>query len=143
MIGRFLAEGNPRGMTRRKILNVTVSAAAFIATWIAAAPSQALTLKEAIDTALHSNPEIGQAIENREAIEFELRQARGLYLPSVDLEASAGVRLLDNVSRRALDLDDDELDPSEVGVVVTQKLLDFGKRRASWTDRLRVSTALP
>ena len=117
-------------MTRQKKLPATVSAAAFIVVWLAATPSQALTLKEAIDTALHSNPEIGQAIENREAIEFELRQARGLYLPSVDLEASAGVRLLDNTSRRVLDLEDDELDPSEVGVVVTQKLLDFGRRRA-------------
>jgi adhesin transport system outer membrane protein len=57
---------------------------------IFSAPAQAITLHEAIAVALESNPEIGQAIENREAIEFELRQARGLYLPSVDLEASAG-----------------------------------------------------
>ena len=49
--------------------------------------ASALTLKEAIAVAVESNPEIGQAIENREAIEFELRQAKGLYLPSVDLEA--------------------------------------------------------
>ena len=38
--------------------------------------ASALTLKEAAAIALESNPEIGQAIENREAIEFELRQAR-------------------------------------------------------------------
>ena len=49
--------------------------------------AHALTLKEAMAVAVESNPEIGQAIENREAIEFELRQAKGLYLPSVDLEA--------------------------------------------------------
>ena len=52
-------------------------------------PASAITLREAISVALDSNPEIGQAIENREAIEFELRQARGLYLPRVDLEGSA------------------------------------------------------
>ena len=117
-------------MNFRKKLYANASAAAFLAVWLAATPSYALTLKEAVNTALHSNPEIGQAIENREAIEFELRQAKGLYLPSVDLEGSAGVRLLDDASRRALDIDDDELNAAEVGVVVTQKLLDFGARRA-------------
>lgn len=79
---------------------------------------------------MESNPEIGQAIENREAIEFELRQAKGLYLPSIDLEASTGARRLDNSSRRALDIEDDTLYPSEAGVVVTQKLFDNGARRA-------------
>ena len=53
--------------------------------------ANALTLKEAMAVTLESNPEIGQAVENREAIEFELRQARGLYLPSIDLEAGAGI----------------------------------------------------
>lgn len=32
----------------------------------------ALTLKEALAVTVESNPEIGQAVENREAIEFEL-----------------------------------------------------------------------
>ena len=54
-----------------------------------------------------------QAIENREAIEFELRQAKGLYLPSVDLEASTGVRRLDDSSRRALGEEHDALSPNE------------------------------
>ncbi|WP_367784328.1 TolC family outer membrane protein [Mesorhizobium marinum] len=90
----------------------------------------ALTLKEAIAVAVESNPEIGQAIQNREAIEFELRQAKGLYLPSIDVEASTGVRRLDNTSRRALDIEDDALYPNEAGVVITQKLYDHGARRA-------------
>ena len=66
------------------------------ATVLSCGSANALTLKEAIAVAVESNPEIGQAIENREAIEFELRQAKGLYLPSIDLEASAGARRLDN-----------------------------------------------
>ncbi|WP_053086145.1 TolC family outer membrane protein [Nitratireductor soli] len=92
--------------------------------------ASALSLKEAMAVALESNPEIGQAVENREAIEFELRQARGLYLPSVDLEASAGVRRLDNPSRRGVGIEDDPLYPAEVGLSVTQKLFDGGGRRA-------------
>lgn len=67
-----------------------LAAALFGSVAFYASNASALSLKEAMAVALESNPEIGQAVENREAIEFELRQARGLYLPSVDLEASAG-----------------------------------------------------
>ena len=103
------------------------------ATMLSGTGANALSLQEAMAVAVESNPEIGQAIENREAIEFELRQARGLYLPSVDLEASTGVRRLDNPSRRLSGVEDDELYPSEAGVVVTQKLFDNGARRAELT----------
>ena len=37
-----------------------------------------MSLQEAIQKALTTNPQISQAVENREAVEFELRQARGL-----------------------------------------------------------------
>ncbi|MGN6306680.1 MAG: TolC family outer membrane protein [Mesorhizobium sp.] len=90
----------------------------------------ALTVKEAVAAALKTNPEVGQAIENREAIEFEMEQARGLYLPSVDLEASAGVRRLDSPSRRALGIEGDTLNNADVSLSVTQKLFDSGARRA-------------
>ncbi len=90
----------------------------------------AISLEEAVAVAVESNPEIGQAAENREAIEFELRQARGLYLPTVELEASAGVRRLDNPSRRLNGVEDDGLTPLEGSVLVTQKLFDGGARRA-------------
>lgn len=90
----------------------------------------ALTLKEALAVTVESNPEIGQAVENREAIEFELRQARGLYLPSVDLEGSVGARGLDNPSRRGVGIEDDPLYPTDIGLNLTQKLFDGGGRRA-------------
>lgn len=98
--------------------------------FFAGAAAQAMTLREALQIAMESNPEIGQSIENREAIEFELRQARGLYLPSIDFEASTGVRHLEDNSRRATSIDNDPLYPSEVGITVTQKLFDGGGRRA-------------
>ncbi|RWQ64327.1 TolC family protein [Mesorhizobium sp.] len=102
----------------------------FTFSMLACGSASALTLKEAMAVAVESNPEIGQAIENREAIEFELRQAKGLYLPSIDLEASAGARRLDNSSRRALSTEDDALYPAEAGVVISQTLYDSGARRA-------------
>ncbi|RWI08652.1 TolC family protein [Mesorhizobium sp.] len=102
----------------------------FTFSMLACGSASALTLKEAMAVAVESNPEIGQAVENREAIEFELRQAKGLYLPSIDLEASAGARRLDNSSRRALSIEEDGLYPAEAGVVISQTLYDSGARRA-------------
>lgn len=107
-----------------------VTAALLVGVALAPADANALTLKEAMTITLESNPEIGQAQENREAIEFELRQARGLYMPSIDLEAGTGIQNLDNPSRRLGGLDDDPLYPSDVGISVTQKLFDGGGRRA-------------
>ncbi|KFC65739.1 Type I secretion outer membrane protein, TolC family precursor [Bosea sp. LC85] len=88
----------------------------------------AFTLREAIATTIDSNPQIGAAVENREAIEFELRQARGLYMPRVDAETSAGVRHLDR-PRNSVDpftgsRDQGQFSPVEVGIVGTWKLFD-------------------
>ncbi|MGB3877114.1 TolC family outer membrane protein [Shinella zoogloeoides] len=107
-----------------------ISAALLVGAAFVPVNAHALTLKEAMAVTLESNPEIGQALENREAIEFELRQARGLYLPSVDLEAGAGIERLDNNSRRLTSIEDDPLYPADVGLSVTQKLFDGGGRRA-------------
>ncbi|MDP2121089.1 MAG: TolC family protein, partial [Hoeflea sp.] len=97
---------------------------------IATAPASALTLKEAVAEALRSNPEILSSAENREAVEFELRQARSLYLPSLDMEASAGGRKLDSGGRRRLGTENDTLESADVGLTFTQTLFDGGARRA-------------
>jgi adhesin transport system outer membrane protein len=116
-------------MSGKRLLAARI-AGGLVAAAMFGTPSFAISLKEAVATAVDSNPEIGQAVENREAVEFELRQARGLFLPSIDLEASAGAQHLDNATRRLGGLDDDPLYPSEVGLTLTQKLYDGGARRA-------------
>lgn len=113
-----------------KSLLGAVSAALLVGVAFSPVNANALTLKEAMAVTLESNPEIGQANENREATEFELRQARGLYLPSIDLESGVGIERLDSASRRLGGLDDDPLYPADVGLSVTQKLFDGGARRA-------------
>ncbi|MBT8426833.1 MAG: agglutination protein, partial [Erythrobacter sp.] len=45
------------------------------------AQAEPVTMQEAIEIAMQSNPEILQAQYNKEAIEFERRQAQGLFLP--------------------------------------------------------------
>jgi adhesin transport system outer membrane protein len=102
--------------------------------------AQSVDLKSAVEVALESHPEINQAIQNKEAIEFEREQAQGLFLPRITVEGSAGIRRLENTTRRALGISDQELYPVEAGLRAEQILFDSGnranelKRQASRTD---------
>lgn len=100
-----------------------------------AAPTSAgaIDLRQAIAIGIDSNPEINQAIMNKEAIEFERKQAQGLYAPRVNIEASAGVRRLENNTRRTLNIADQELYPIEGQVNAEWTVLDFGRRRGELT----------
>lgn len=108
---------------------VSLPSAAVLAIAISA-PAQAVEMREAIEAAIASNPQINQAAQNKEAIEFEREQAQGLYLPRVDLEVSGGYRKLDNPTRRALGTDHDTLEMWEAGLTVQQTLWDSGSRRS-------------
>lgn len=87
-----------------------------------------VSMQDAIAVAVNTNPEVAQAQYNKEAIEFERRQAQGLYAPRIDLEGSAGVRYLDNSPRRAAGLDDDALYPLEAQIRGEWTAIDFGRR---------------
>ena len=89
-----------------------------------------MSLQEAVQRTLETNPSIGQAEANREAVEFELRQAIGLYSPSLDLEASVGVQRLDSPTRRAAGTQNNALYPSKIGLVASFDILDGGYRDA-------------
>lgn len=102
--------------------------------------AEPIQLKSAVEVALESHPEINQAVQNKEAIEFERDQAQGLFLPRITVEGSAGIRRLDNPSRRAVGLDDHALYPVEGVLRAEQVIFDSGnrsnelKRQASRTD---------
>lgn len=112
----------------RSLRAALLGTAALVA--LGATGASAMSLAEATKVALQSNPEIGQAAENREAVEFELRQALGLYMPRVDLEASTGAQLLSNPSRRAAGIDDEPLYPTQVGISASYDIFDGGFRQA-------------
>ncbi len=63
--------------------------------------AQAMSLKEAIQLAISTNPDIGIVASNREAVDEELRQARGLYLPQIDLAAGIGKERTNDRTTRA------------------------------------------
>lgn len=93
------------------------------------ASADTVSMQDAIAIAMQSNPEILQAQYNKEAIEFERKQAQGLYLPRVGIEASAGVRRLENNTRRSLGIANNELYPLEAGINAEWTVFDFGRRR--------------
>ena len=88
-----------------------------------------VTLEEAVRVAVNSNPQVAQAQYNKEAIQFERKQAQGLYAPRIDVEASAGVRHLDNTTRRSLGIQNQELYPLEAFAKGEFIVADFGRRR--------------
>jgi len=126
-------------MPRLRTAALLLTAAALAVT-ARPADAQRLELKSAVETAMQTNPEINQAVENKTAIEFEREQAQRLFLPRVSVEGSVGIRRLENGTRRALGIADNELYPAEAGLRIEQTLFDGGvkrfevKRQAARTD---------
>ncbi len=52
--------------------------------------AEAASLADTVQYTIRTNPEVLQAAANRRAIDFELRQAKGLYYPQIDLRAGVG-----------------------------------------------------
>jgi adhesin transport system outer membrane protein len=86
----------------------------------------AVTLQDAIETTLQTNPEVIAIRDNRRAIDQELRAARGLYYPSIDLRGEIGFETTRN--NTTLPPGWNDKDASEVSGVLTQLLFDgFGR----------------
>ena len=107
---------------------------------LSASPAFGVELRDAVQQALSTNPEIRQAVANRLATQEERVQATGLYYPRISVEGSAGVRSLRNPTRRAIGIADQTLWPIEGDLIVDQLVYDSGgreaeiRRQASRTD---------
>ncbi|SHH46033.1 outer membrane protein, adhesin transport system [Cognatiyoonia sediminum] len=94
--------------------------------FVIAGPAQSLTVEEAILFVLETNPEISAAEANKQAIEFELDQARSLGTPRFELEGRAeasinrGTRTSDSTAA------DGAIGGWEVRGRMVQTLLDGG-----------------
>lgn len=111
------------------LFGTQIASAIALALVASPAAAQSYSLKDVIAVAIDTNPQIHQAEMNKQAIQSELEQAKGLYMPRVTLEASAGVRRLENATRRNLGIANQELYPLEASVRAEQTLIDFGRRR--------------
>ncbi|NJM92474.1 MAG: TolC family protein, partial [Rhodospirillaceae bacterium] len=61
-----------------------------------AAAASAMTLQEAVGLIISTNPEVGVTVKDRRAIDYELRQARALYYPQIDIRLDAGIDFSEN-----------------------------------------------
>jgi len=88
----------------RKLTPVSCGGIALLAGLFAPAlPLSADTLEDSIVRALEFNPDVGIVQSDRRSIDQELRQARALYLPSVDLRAAIGPEFTNSTGTRNRD----------------------------------------
>ena len=91
---------------------------------------------------LATNPDIGVVASNREAVDEELRQARGLYLPQIDGEAGIGREMHDDLTNRRRDKDDDWHTREEASATLIQRLFTgFETQYTVARDKARVQSA--
>ncbi len=107
---------------------------------LCATPAFGVELRDAVQAALSTNPEIRQAVSNKEATKEERKQAEGLWYPTISVEGSAGVRKLRNPTRRDLGIAGNTLHPVEGFIIADQLIWNSGgrvaeiKRQAARTD---------
>lgn len=109
----------------------TVSVPALLAAvvLVAAIPVRGATLRDAVEQAILTNPEIGASMNRRFAAEEAVSAARGGYFPRIDVNLGAGREKLDDLNSRFLGLANTTFARHEASVTLTQMLFDgFGVR---------------
>lgn len=117
-----------------------VSAIAIITT---GAGAMAQALPEVVKLAVETNPQIGVVAANRQAVAEELRQARGLYLPQIDVTGSVGPQWSNDViSRSGNQGTNEELMTSEGRLTLTQRVFTgFNTTHQVEREKARVASA--
>lgn len=105
--------------------------------------AQAVSLNEAIEMAISTNPDIGIVASNREAVDEELKQARGLYLPQIDLAAGIGrEKTNDRTTRANTNGNSLTLTREELSVTIQQRIFDgFEAGSTVSREKARVESA--
>src|SRR5688572_15580815 len=90
-----------------------------------AGAASAMTLQEAVGLVIATNPEVGVTVKDRRAIDYELRQARALYYPQIDVRLDAGAVYGENQTTD-LEGDDDGRweDQRDAQVTLQQRIFD-------------------
>ena len=141
-------EGVTLMMTLKKtckalVLTTILATGSFYGSAVQAQDAHAIdTLREAIAVGVENNPEAGVVENSRRATDEELRQAKALYYPSIDLDADTGFEWTEDSGTRARTGDDNELYRSQVGLTLTQMLFDgFDTRFENQRQYHRVRSA--
>lgn len=108
----------------KSLLLRSVALAGLIALPLWTGPAAAMTLNEAVELAITTNPDVGSVANNRRAIDEELRQGRALYLPQVDLRGATGAEYSDNATTLSQNRDHRTLWRKEASATLSQLLFD-------------------
>lgn len=104
--------------------------------------AHAQSISEVVKYTVENNPQIGVVSANRKAVEQELRQARGLYLPQVDVVTGIGPEWTDSLSTRIAGNDNEELTRTDARVQLTQRVFSgFETTHEVERQKARVSSA--
>lgn len=118
-------ETSMRWSRRTSINTLKAALLAGALTFPLALPASAMSLQEAVAQAIATNPDIGIVASNREAVDQELRQARGLYLPQIDFAAGLGLQSFNDSVSRADGTDDTQNNlGQETSVTLQQRIFD-------------------
>jgi adhesin transport system outer membrane protein len=82
-----------------------------------------VTLRDAVAVGVLTNPETEAVENNRRATDEELKQAKALYLPSVDFQADTGYEMTDDDPDNGAGVDED-LWRKQASLTLTQMLFD-------------------
>jgi len=100
------------------------------------------TLKVVVQEALETNPELGSLRFNRQAIDQELRAARGLNLPTVDVRGGSGRSRNENVTGSGINTTNNWHKHDNGGVALSQRIFDgFETRSEIERQKNRVDSA--
>jgi adhesin transport system outer membrane protein len=91
---------------------------------IGVSEASATSLQESIAKAVSTHPRVGALQSNRLAIDKEVRQARGLYLPQVDLRAGIGIEYSDSPGTRSRGLNGHTDSRQESSIILQERIFD-------------------
>ncbi len=94
-----------------------------MAALLAVMPAHAQSLSDTVRTAVSSSPRVESMIHNRESVDAEMRRAKGLYLPQLDVRSAIGPEYTENVLTQGTN---GQHMRSELGAVLAEKLYDGG-----------------
>jgi adhesin transport system outer membrane protein len=110
------------------VVHVVVLTVSLCAVGANVSSAHADKLHEVVREALESNPELGAIRSNRRAIDQELRAARGLGLPTLDLKSNVGAHRDSYRSGLGIKDTDDWRFHRDVSVIMSQRLFDGFER---------------
>jgi adhesin transport system outer membrane protein len=101
---------------------------AAVATAVLTGHAQATSLREAVQQAVLTNPRIDAAQANRRASEYNFKQAKGRFLPEIELDADVGQQKIDRPNGLGPDVNDTWRDRRQATISIRQILFDGWER---------------